>query len=288
MFHGSMVALATPFTTEDTLDLDALARLVEFHIDNGTSALVIAGTTGEAATLSFDEKKQLISKASELVNGRIPLIAGSAAQGTKQTVELSIMAKEQGVDAVLIMTPAYIKPTQEGIFLHYQQVASQCPLPIILYNVPSRTACQISVDTVVRLAQISNIVGIKEASGQPSISEEIIARCGDRIDVYSGDDDKTLGLMKLGAKGVVSVTANVAPKQMSEMCQYALDGELSKAEALNQKLTPLHQALFLESNPIPCKWAMAHLGLINNEIRSPLTRLSDRHYSALEKALAVI
>ena len=284
MFHGSMVALVTPFNDDNSIDFEALERLIEMHIAQGTYALVVAGTTGEAATLSLDEKRQLLQRTVAIVKGRIPVIAGSAAQGTEQTIGLSLMALEQGVDALLIMTPAYIKPTQEGLYLHYQAISQACPLPIILYNVPSRTACQLSVDTIVRLSEISNIVGIKEASGQPSITEEIMARCGHRIDVFSGDDDKTLPLMKLGAKGVISVTANIAPKKVAELCRFALEGDFEMAGKIDKQLEALNHALFLESNPIPCKWLMSQQGLIKSPLRLPLTPLSAGHHTALQEA----
>lgn len=281
MFHGSMVAMATPMDKAQAIDMYGLEKVIDFHLDNGTDAIVVAGTTGESATLSFEEKKRLIAATVKQVNGRVPVIAGTGAQGTNDAIELTKMAMAQGVDAVLIMTPAYIKPTQEGLFLHYKAISEHCALPIILYNVPGRTACDLEVDTAKRLSKISNIVGIKEATGSVERTKSIIDACGGALDVYSGEDSLTLSLMKEGAKGVISVTANVAPKQMSEMCQFALKGEFDKALQCNEGLSPLHEALFFESNPIPTKWAMSQLGLMGDTARLPLTTLNEQYREPL-------
>lgn len=281
MFHGSMVAMATPMDKAQAIDMAGLERVIDFHLDNGTDAMVVAGTTGESATLSFEEKKRLIAATVKQVNGCIPVIAGTGAQGTNDAIELTKMAMAQGVDAVLIMTPAYIKPTQEGLYLHYKAISEHCALPIILYNVPGRTACDLELDTAKRLSKISNIVGIKEATGSVERTKSIIDACGDALDVYSGEDSLTLSLMKEGAKGVISVTANVAPKQMSEMCQFVLKGEFDKALQCNEGLSPLHEALFFESNPIPTKWAMSQLGLMGDTARLPLTSLNEQYREPL-------
>lgn len=281
MFHGSMVAMATPMDTKQDIDMAGLEKVIAFHLAQGTDAIVVGGTTGESATLSFDEKKHLIAQTVKLVNGRIPVIAGTGAQGTKDAIELTHMAMEQGVDAALVMTPAYIKPMQEGLYLHYKAISEACALPIIMYNVPGRTACDLGVETVKRLSTISNIVGIKEATGLIERTESIVAACGEALDVYSGEDGLTLSLMKAGAKGVISVTANVAPKLMSEMCQLALKGDFDKALQVDEGLSPLHEALFFESNPIPTKWAMSLLGLIGETGRLPLTTLSEPHRQPL-------
>lgn len=275
MFHGSMVAMVTPMDSNEEIDWAALERVIAFHLENDTDAIVVGGTTGESGTLTFDEKKQLIHATVSQVNGRIPVIAGTGAQGTRDAVKLTTMALKQGVDAALIMTPAYIKPTQEGLYQHYRVISEACPLPIIMYNVPGRTASDMTPDTAIRLSTVSNIVGIKEASGLSERTQAIINACGDKLDVYSGEDHLTLDLMKLGAKGVISVTANVAPSLMHQMCQQALTGDFDGAVKINQQLSPLHAALFSEPNPIPTKWAMSQLGLMRAKARLPLTLLSN-------------
>lgn len=275
MFHGSMVAMVTPMDNKQELDIIGLERVVHFHLDNGTDAIVVGGTTGESATLGFTEKQTLFKNTVTMVNGRIPVIAGTNAQGTKDAIELTKMAMEQGVDAALIMTPAYIKPTQEGLYLHYKAISEACALPLILYNVPGRTACDLSAETAKRLSSISNIIGIKEASGLPERTRELCDSCGDSLDVYSGEDPLTVELMKLGAKGVISVTANVAPRLVKTMCHHALADEFDEALKIDKLLAPLHKALFSESNPIPSKWAVSQLGLMGDHARLPLTSLSE-------------
>lgn len=287
MFHGSMVALVTPMDIHGEIDWQSFEQLIEHHIDAGTDALVIAGTTGESATLSFQEKKKLIHTAVQIANERIPVIAGTNAQATRDAIELTEMAQAQGVDAALIMTPAYIKPTGNGLFLHYQMLAESNPLPIILYNVPGRTACDMSVETIARLADISNIVGVKEASGDVSRTKAILDTCGDKMDVYSGEDAITLDLMKLGAKGVISVTANVAAKKMKAMCQAMLDNQIDDAVALDSELNLLHQALFCESNPIPVKWALSQMNFMSPHARLPLTMLDKSYFDKVYHALKV-
>ncbi len=285
MFHGSMVALVTPMQDDGSVDFDSLARLVEFHVENGTDAIVAMGTTGESATLDEKEHCQVISRVVEMAAGRIPVIAGTGANSTSEAIHLTRCAMAAGADACLLVTPYYNKPTQEGLYQHFRAVAEAVAVPQILYNVPGRTAVDMSNDTVERLASISNIVGIKDATGDMARGKDLVERCGDRIDIYSGDDATTLELMKLGGKGGISVTANVAPRDMHEMCSAALAGEVDKAAALNDRLMPLHQNLFIESNPIPVKWALHEMGLIPAGIRLPLTPFSESHHDTLRQAM---
>jgi 4-hydroxy-tetrahydrodipicolinate synthase len=280
-----MVALVTPMREDGSVDDQSLAQLVEFHVENGTDALVVVGTTGESATLDHDEHCEVIRKCVELAKGRLPIIAGTGANSTREAIDLTRCAMKAGADACLLVTPYYNKPTQEGMYLHFKAVAEAVPVPQILYNVPGRTACDMSNDTVDRLADISNIVGIKDATGDMTRGKELIERCGDRIDVYSGDDATTLELMRLGGKGCISVTANVAPRDMHEMCQAALDGDFERAASINDKLMPLHKNLFLEANPIPVKWALHEMGLIPAGIRLPMTVLSEPHHDTVRQAL---
>lgn len=284
MFKGSIVALVTPFL-EDKIDIPRLQALVEFHVAAGTHAIVAAGTTGEAATLSFQEKLLVIRTVIEQAQERIPVIAGTAANSTKECIRLTAAAMEAGAFAALIMTPAYIKPTQEGLYLHYRKVAEAVAMPIILYNVPSRTACDLQPETVAQLSEISNIVGIKEASGQMTRLQELLKLCEKRLDVFSGDDPSAGPWLLAGAKGVISVTANVAPLQMAKMCDAALDDDQATCLKLHEELLALHEQLFVESNPIPVKWAMYRMNLIENELRLPLTSLSKPHHHALEMVL---
>lgn len=283
MFRGSMVALATPMQNNE-IDLEALRQLVEFHISAGTHALVVTGTTGEAATLSHDEKILIINTVVEQARERLPIIAGSAAIGTHDCIALTQEVMSCGVDAVLIMTPAYIKPTQEGLYQHYSQIAKEVPIPIILYNVPSRTACDLDPKTVMRLSKISNIVGIKEATGDINRLNQLLNLC-EGIDVYSGDDLTAADWMLEGAKGVISVTANIAPREMAKLCDSALDGNKTECLEKNEMLMPLHRLLFVESNPIPVKWALSQMGLMKDEIRLPLTALSSEYHPALSEIL---
>lgn len=284
MFRGSIVALVTPLV-EDKVDVNSLRELVEFHIAAGTHALVAAGTTGEAGTLAREEKLLVIKTVIEQARERIPVIAGTAANATKDCIELTRMAMECGAHAALIMTPAYIKPTQEGLFEHYRAIAHEVAIPIILYNVPSRTACDLLPETVARLAKISNIIGIKEATGQMPRLQQILRLSEGTIDVYSGDDETAARWMLAGAKGCISVTANVAPHAMAKMCDAALDDNQSECLRINDKLTPLHKILFCESNPIPAKWALARMNLMRNELRLPMTSLAEPHQAAVEKVL---
>ncbi len=285
MFRGSMVALVTPMVDGGGVDDKALADLLEFHIENGTDAIVSVGTTGESATLDEHEHCAVIRRTVDVVNGRIPVIAGTGANSTREAVDLTRCAMEAGADACLLVTPYYNKPTQEGLYRHHRAVAEAVPVPQILYNVPGRTAVDMLPDTVERLSHISNIVGIKEATGSIERAREIIDRCGDRLDVFSGDDATAIELMLVGGKGDISVTANVAPRDMHDMCAAALAGDRTTAEKINDRLMPLHKALFLESNPIPVKWALYEMGLIPAGIRLPLTMLSEQHHDAVRSAL---
>jgi 4-hydroxy-tetrahydrodipicolinate synthase len=285
MFHGSMVALVTPMHADESLDAEGLARLIEFHIEQGTDAIVVVGTTGESSTLDEKEHCKLIRQAVDFVKGRVPVIAGTGSNATHEAIDLTRCAMEGGADACLLVTPYYNKPTQEGLFRHHKKVAEAVPIPQILYNVPGRTACDMLPETVERLATIPNIVGIKDATGNLDRGREILERCGDRLDLYSGDDATAMELILLGAKGVISVTANVAPRGMHEMCTAALAGDRAKASAINDRLAGLHETLFVEANPIPVKWVLYEMGLIPPGIRLPMTLLSERYHDTLRQAM---
>ena len=285
MFRGSMVAIVTPMRADGALDFEALARLVEFHIDSGTDAIVAVGTTGESATLDYEEHIAVIRKVVGQVKGRIPVIAGTGANSTREALHLTQHAMEAGADGCLLVTPYYNKPTQEGLYQHYKLIADSVAIPQILYNVPGRTACDMKPETVERLADIPNIVGIKEASGSIERIRELVRRLGDRMDVYSGEDGIAAEAILNGAKGTISVTANVAPRAMHEMCAAALAGDRDLTEAIDSRLAELHKALFLESNPIPVKWAVGQLDLIPPGIRLPLTPLSDALHPAVLAAM---
>lgn len=286
MFHGSMVALVTPMKTGmNEVDFPALGRLVEFHIEQGTDAIVAVGTTGESATLNAEEHCQVIQYVVNAVHGKIPVIAGTGANCTREAIELTKYAMTAGADACLLVTPYYNKPTQEGLFQHYKKIAEAVAIPQILYNVPGRTACDLLPETVARLAGIPNIVGIKEATGEIERARQILDSCDGQMDVYSGDDFTTRELINNGAKGAISVTANVAPAAMHEMCALALAGEDEKSKIIDEGLVGLHQALFVEANPIPVKWALQRMGHIEEAIRLPLTWLTDDKQAAVEAAL---
>ena len=287
MFRGSMVALVTPLM-DDKVDVGRLHELVEFHIRAGTHAIVAAGTTGEAGTLTHDEKLLVIKTVIAAVKERVPVIAGTAANSTQECIFLTQHAMSHGAHAALIMTPAYIKPTQEGLYQHYSAIAHAVAIPIILYNVPQRTACDLLPETVSRLAHLSNIIGIKEATGQIERLQQLLHASEGRIDVYSGDDLTACEWMLNGAKGVISVTANVAPKHMVALTEAALQKDEAHALRLNEELMPLHQSLFVESNPIPAKWALHRMGLIGPEIRMPLTHLSKEYQPSLDNVLRTL
>jgi len=274
MIKGSIVALVTPMTTSGAIDWEALHRLVEFHLENGTDAIVAAGTTGEPTTMSFEEHFDVIRKVVEQVNGRIPVIAGTGANNTAEAVELSKFAKKVGADYCLSVTPYYNKPTQEGLFQHFKAVAEASDLPVILYNVPGRTAVDLHNETVVRLSKLENIVALKDATGDVERGKELMVRLLTAAD-----------FILQGGDGNISVTANVAPRQMSELCAAALNGDASTAHQINTRLMPLHRALFVESNPIPVKWAVAEMGMMETGIRLPLTVLSDQYHATVREAL---
>lgn len=285
MFHGSMVALVTPMHADESLDFEGLARLIDFHVEQGSDAIVVVGTTGESATLDEKEHCKVIRQAVDFAKGRVPVIAGTGSNSTREAIDLTRCAMVGGADACLLVTPYYNKPTQEGLYRHHKAVAEAVPIPQILYNVPGRTACDMLPETVERLSVIPNVVGIKEASGDLARGREILDRCGDRLDLYSGDDATAMELMLLGAKGVISVTANVAPRGMHEMCAAATAGDRAQAVDINDRLAGLHGSLFLEANPIPVKWALYEMGLIPSGIRLPLTPLSERYHHTLRQAM---
>lgn len=285
MIAGSLVALATPMDSRGNLDWQALARLIDFHLEQGTDGIVAVGTTGESATLDMDEHKEAIRRVVDQVAGRIPVIAGTGANSTREAVELTEAARSVGADACLLVTPYYNKPTQEGLYQHHKYIAESVAIPQILYNVPGRTAVDMLPDTVERLADIPNIIAIKEATGDMQRAAELIERVGDRLAIYSGDDATAVELILLGGKGNVSVTANVAPKAMHELCVAALAGDADTARRMNEALMPLHRTLFIESNPIPVKWALQQMGLIADGIRLPLTPLSERCHAPVRDAL---
>ena len=285
MISGSLVALVTPMDSRGNLDWDALDRLIEFHLAEGTDGIVAVGTSGESATLDFDEHKEVIRRVVDRVAGRIPVIAGTGANSTSEAVRLTEDARDVGADACLLVTPYYNKPTQEGLYQHYRFIAEAVDIPQILYNVPGRTAVDMLPDTVARLADIDNIIGIKEATGDLQRAREVIERVGDRMAVYSGDDPTAVELILLGGKGNISVTANVAPRLMHELCAAALKGDADTARRLNDALMPLHKQLFIESNPIPAKWALHEMGLIADGLRLPLTSLSPDCRPVVREAL---
>lgn len=287
MFRGSMVALVTPMLA-DNVDVEKLRELVEWHISEGTNAIIAAGTTGESGTLTYQEKALVIKTVIQTARERIPVIAGTAANSTKHCVELTKLAMSEGAHAVLIMTPAYIKPTQEGLYQHYARVANEAAIPIILYNVPSRTAVDLQPELAIRLSKIPNIIGIKEATGDITRLQKILEGSNGCMDVYSGDDITAADWMLNGAKGVISVTANVVPRLMAKMCDAALDKDFATCQQINNLLLDLHKILFVESNPIPVKWAMHKMGLMNDEIRMPLMRLSDKYHKDIYQVLEAI
>ena len=285
MFQGSLVALVTPMRPDGSVDEESLSRLVEFHVENATDGIVAVGTTGESATLDEPEHCHVIRRVVELVAGRMPVIAGTGANSTSEAITLTRCAEEAGADACLLVTPYYNKPTQEGLYRHFRAVAEAVAIPQILYNVPGRTACDMLPETVMRLAAIDNIIGIKEATGDVSRVPRILEGAGGGFRIYSGDDATALEAMLAGAGGVISVTANVAPRAMHEMCALALAGDAEGARRINERLMALHTDLFVESNPIPVKWALHAMGLIPEGIRLPLTWLSDRYHDTVRQAL---
>ena len=285
MITGSIVALVTPMHPDGAIDWSALARLIEYHIESGTAGLGVVGTTGESPTLTVPEHCEVIRFAVEQAGGRIPVVAGTGGNSTHEAIELTVSAAEAGADYSLSVTPYYNKPTQQGLFEHFQAVARSVNLPIILYNVPGRTGCDLMNDTVVRLSQIDNIVAIKDATGDVERGAALIEAVPDGFAVFSGDDATALELMRRGGRGNVSVTANIAARDMAAMCNLALAGEWDAAAEVDARLSELNDLLFIEANPIPVKWAMAQRGMMGDGIRLPLTPLSEPCRGDLERAL---
>ena len=289
MFTGSLVALVTPMLPDGSLDLPRFRALIDWHVEQGTDGVVIVGTTGESPTVDAEEHCLLIRVAVEQAAGRIPVIAGTGANSTREAIELTRCAREAGATAALSVAPYYNKPTQEGLFRHFEAIAESSDLPLILYNVPGRTASDISNDTALRLAAVPGVIGIKDATGNIERGSELLKCAPSSFSVYSGDDASGMVLMLLGAKGVISVTANVAPRLMHEMCVAAMSanfaGNLARAREINFRLLGLHQKLFVEANPIPVKWALAEMGRIEHAIRLPLVPLSAPHHDTLRGAL---
>lgn len=285
MFRGSIVALVTPMRADGSVDFECLADLVDFHCAAGTDAIVAVGTTGESATLEFEEHIEVIKSVVTAVAGRVPVIGGTGANSTAEAIALTDGAASVGVDACLLVTPYYNKPTQEGLYQHFRALAESVDIPQILYNVPGRTAVDMQVDTVARLAGIDNIVALKEASGDRQRSAELVESCGGQIDLLSGDDDLAREQLLMGFSGVISVTANVAPALMREMVAAARQGDADLAQEIDQRLAGLHRDLFLEPNPIPVKWALHKMALIPDGIRLPLTVLSNQFHQPLTASM---
>jgi 4-hydroxy-tetrahydrodipicolinate synthase len=286
MITGSIVALVTPMRSDGSVDWAALERLLDLHVQAGTAAIGAVGTTGESATLNVSEHCEVITFCVRHCAGRIPVVAGTGANSTWEAIELTEAAAAAGADACLLVTPYYNRPTQRGLFEHFKAINDAVAVPQILYNVPGRTAVDMSNDTVVRLAELDNIVGIKDATGDLARGVDLIQRCGEVLAIYSGDDPTAMALMLAGANGNISVTANVAPALMAQLCALSLAGERAQAEVVNARLAPLNKALFLESNPIPVKWALNRRGLIGEGIRLPLTTLDERYHTEVLDAMA--
>jgi 4-hydroxy-tetrahydrodipicolinate synthase len=285
MLQGSFVAIVTPMHEDGSLDIPSLHQLIDFHITAGTDGIVIVGTTGESPTVDYDEHRELIKTTVDYVAGRIPVIAGTGANSTREAIELTQAAKDLGADACLLVAPYYNKPTQEGLYQHYKAVAEAVDIPQILYNVPGRTGVDLTNETTLRLSEIKNIVGIKDATGSIERGTDLVIRAPKDFAIYSGDDATGMALMLIGGKGVISVTANVAPKLMHEMCVAAMSYKAAEACAINAKLFALHQKLFVEANPIPVKWVLNQMGLISTGIRLPLVQLSASNYQTLLNAM---
>ena len=285
MISGSIVALVTPMFEDGSIDWESLDALAEWHVDSGTAAIVPVGTTGESATIAVPEHCKIVKRVVDKVKGRIPVIAGTGANATKEAIELTAAAKDAGADACLLVTPYYNKPTQEGLFRHYEAIAAAVDIPQVLYNVPGRTACDMLPETVKRLSAIEQVVAIKEATGDLARTVKILELCGADMVIYSGDDATACDLMLNGAKGTISVTANVAPSQMAAMCDAAIAGKANEAHGLDELLLGLHAGLFLESNPIPVKWALMEMGKIEKGIRLPLTQLASEYHQPVRLAM---
>lgn len=285
MITGSLVALVTPMFEDGSVDFDSLRKLVDFHVQAKTDAIISVGTSGESATLDIPEQIEVIKRTVEFAAGRIPIIAGTGGNSTSEALELTEKAASFDIHACLLVVPYYNKPTQEGLYQHFRHIAEHVDIPQILYNVPGRTALDMQNDTVVRLSEVDNIVGIKDATADIPRVSDFLARCGNDFVLYSGDDATTLEFIKAGGHGCISVTANVAPAKMHEMCSTALQGDYDRADHLNDELDGLHRELFIESNPIPAKWAVSKLGLMPDGIRLPLTKLSSQYHRQLEIAM---
>ena len=285
MITGSLVAIVTPMLEDGALDLDSFKRLIDWHVAEGTDGIVVVGTTGESPTVDFDEHKELIRVAVEHAKGRIPIVAGTGGNSTAEAIELTESAKHAGATACLSVVPYYNKPTQEGLYRHFRTVAEKVGLPMILYNVPGRTVADLQNDTVLRLAQVPSVIGIKDATANIERGTDLVKRAPRDFAIYSGEDSTALALILMGGHGVISVTANVAPKLMHQMCAAALVGDVKKARDINLRLLPLHQRLFLEANPIPVKWALAEMGMMAAGLRLPMTPLSEKFHQAVREAL---
>jgi 4-hydroxy-tetrahydrodipicolinate synthase len=285
MIKGSLVAIATPMHDDGSLDFAGLRKLLDWHVAQGTDGIVVVGTTGESPTVDFDEHCELIRVTVDHIAGRIPVIAGTGGNSTREAIELTHCAKTAGANAVLSVVPYYNKPTQEGLYQHFKAIAEAVDIPVILYNVPGRTVADMNNDTVLRLAAIPNITGIKDATGNIERGTDLIRRAPKNFALYSGDDASGLAFMLLGGHGVISVTANVAPKLMHEMCEAAFAGNLARAREINMQLFGLHTKLFVEANPIPVKWALAEMGLIERGLRLPLVQLSAAQHETVRAAM---
>ena len=285
MIKGSIVAIVTPMHEDGSIDWESYRQLIDWHIESGTDAIVAVGTTGESPTVDHEENCRLIEEAVRHASGRIPIIAGTGSNSTREALELTQFASKVGAQVSLQVVPYYNKPTQEGMYSHFRKVAEEGGLPVILYNVPGRTVADLSNETVLRLAQVDGIVGLKDATGDIPRASDLLARLPQGFAVYSGNDDSALALIAMGGHGVISVTANIAPKAMSQLCKAALKGDWSTALAINRKLLPLHFHLFVEANPIPAKWALMQMGRIHAGIRLPLLPLSQSHHSLVMEAL---
>ena len=285
MLTGSLVAIVTPMLEDGSLDLACFRKLIDWHIVEGTQGIVVVGTTGESPTVDFDEHKDLIRIAVKHAAGRVPIIAGTGANSTAEAIDLSKSAKQSGAQFSLSVVPYYNKPTQEGLYRHFRAIAEAVDLPVILYNVPGRTVADMQNDTVLRLAQVDNIVGIKDATGSMERASDLLRRAPKEFAVYSGEDVAGLPLMLLGGHGVISVTANVAPRLMQEMCAAALAGNLARARDANNRLLGLYTKLFVEANPIPVKWALAQMGLIGSGLRLPMVPLSASYHEVVREAM---
>jgi 4-hydroxy-tetrahydrodipicolinate synthase len=285
MFRGSIVALVTPMNEDGSIDFESYQNLLEFHVSNKSDGIVLVGTTGEAPTIDFDEHIKLIDVGVKVVKNRIPVIAGTGANSTKEAIYLTRKAKDLGVDACLLVTPYYNKPNQEGLFQHYQAINDEVNIPQILYNVPSRTGCDLSNETIAKLSKLKNIVGIKDATGELARLNDLKNRVEPTFNLISGDDNTFLDFIELGGHGVISVTANIAPNHIHNICDKALSGNFQEAKSINDKLKDLHKLMFIEPNPIPVKWALHYLKMIKPFIRLPLVQLNSEYHQQLIKCI---